>query len=192
MDCEPFLGGYAHQGMAHLAHKLLDRILPQLQYLRRVHPNFQLLITGHSLGAGIASLFTLLLSSPPHKENFPSVRGVCFATPACCTQDLTDRAAQVVDSLVLGYDVVPALSEKSLIWLLRELQKFSKDNQHRQLLSEAWRKQMDDIYETLKSNSRTQFLVSAWESQPVASVRDSVGTIAYVQRQPKSTFVLTM
>ncbi|KAJ3162033.1 hypothetical protein HDU86_005731 [Geranomyces michiganensis] len=178
MDCEPFLGGHAHQGMAHLCHKLIERILPNLTALQRIHPNFEIFVTGHSLGAGIASLLTLLLTSDEYKARFPRVRGVCFATPACCTQDLVDRAEHCVDSLVLGYDVVPALSEKSLIWLLRELQKFSKTNQHRKLLSEAWTKQLDGIHDALESNPRTKFLIDAWESGVATTVRDSVTTAA--------------
>ncbi|KAI9007317.1 Alpha/Beta hydrolase protein [Gaertneriomyces semiglobifer] len=174
MDCEPFLHGYAHQGMAHLARKLLDRILPHMHLLRLKHPNYRTIVTGHSLGAGIASLLTLLLTSPPYATYFHDVRGVCYATPACCTEELTDRAAKVVDSLVLGYDVVPALSEKTLIWLLRELQRFSKENQHRKLLSETWNKQMEAMYENLSSNPRTGFLISAWESEAMSTVRNSI------------------
>ncbi|TPX56879.1 hypothetical protein PhCBS80983_g04230 [Powellomyces hirtus] len=180
MDCEPFLGGYAHQGMAHLSHKLLERILPNLTALQRIHPNFDLIITGHSLGAGIASLLTLMLASEPHKNTFPRVRGVCFATPACCTEDLMELAEKYVDSLVLGYDVVPALSEKSLIWLLRELQKFSKTNKHRKLLSEAWNQQLQSVHDALEANPRTKFVVDAWESNVAVNVRNSVGTVATV------------
>ncbi|KND04424.1 uncharacterized protein SPPG_00153 [Spizellomyces punctatus DAOM BR117] len=191
MDCEPFLGGYAHQGMSHLAHKLLERVFPQLVHLRHIHPNFDIIVTGHSLGAGIASLLTLLLTSPPYKEHFPSVRGVCFATPAICTEDLTYRAEQVVDSLVLGYDVVPALSEKNLIWLLRELQKFSKENQHRKLLSEAWHKQMESVYGALEANPRTSFVIRAWESEVVSTVRRSVGSVASAAKETIATVATT-
>ncbi|TPX65772.1 hypothetical protein SpCBS45565_g04968 [Spizellomyces sp. 'palustris'] len=191
MDCEAFLDGYAHQGMSHLAHKLLERVLPQLVHLRRIHPNFDIIVTGHSLGAGIASLLTLLLTSPPYKEQFPSVRGICFATPAICTEDLSYRAEQVVDSLVLGYDVVPALSEKNLIWLLRELQKFSKENQHRKLLSEAWHKQMESVYGALEENPRTSFVIRAWESEVVSSVRKSVGSVASAAKETIATVATT-
>ncbi|KAI8820728.1 uncharacterized protein EV422DRAFT_567623 [Fimicolochytrium jonesii] len=182
LDCEPFLGGYAHQGMAHLCHKLMDRILIQVTALQMKHPNFDILITGHSLGAGIASLLTLMFASPKYRTRFKTVRGICFATPACCTEDLTTMAEQVVDSLVLGYDVVPTLSEKSLIWLLRELQKFSEENQHRKLFNEAWDKQMRSAYDALEANPRTRILLNAWDSTVVTSVRNSVVTVASVAR----------
>ncbi|KAJ3004310.1 hypothetical protein HKX48_001320 [Thoreauomyces humboldtii] len=191
MDCEPFLGGYAHQGMAHLCHKLLHRILDKLLELKRDNPSYDLIITGHSLGAGIASLLTLLLCSPEYRSRFPSVRGVCFATPACCTEDLTVSAEGVVDSLVLGYDVIPALSEKSLIWLLRELQKFSKTNQHRKLLSEAWSNQLESVHDALEANPRTRFVIDAWDSEVATSVRNSVGTAASVAKDTIATVTAT-
>ncbi|KAI9087993.1 hypothetical protein DFS34DRAFT_499434 [Phlyctochytrium arcticum] len=183
LDCVPFLDGHAHSGMAHLATNLLKRILPKLTHLRHQHPNFDLYVTGHSLGAGIASLITLVLTSDEYKAQFPSVHGVCFATPACCTENLTTKAEHVTDSLVLGYDVVPALSEKSLIWLLRELQKFSKENEHRRLFSEAWYKQVDSVYESMQQNPRTKIFIDAWESNVVTSVRRSVGNAAVVAKE---------
>ncbi|CAM9551556.1 unnamed protein product, partial [Discosporangium mesarthrocarpum] len=59
-----FLEGTAHQGVARSAMALWDDVRGGIEDLLREHKGYQLVLTGHSLGAGAAILIKLLLSDP--------------------------------------------------------------------------------------------------------------------------------
>ena len=107
-------GEYCHSGMLKCAltiyddlqrHKLLNTLLlaekPQF-------PNFELVCTGHSLGAGVAAILGIFL-----RNQFPNMRCLCFAPPGCV---LSERAAaqDFITSYVLDVDIVPRLSLHSI------------------------------------------------------------------------------
>ena len=80
---------------------------------------------GHSLGAGVASLFTLLEHArvPPECE----MRCVGFATPACCDATLSDYAKTScnMETVVLRDDIVPRASKDNILKLIEEIKQFS-------------------------------------------------------------------
>jgi len=53
--------GYAHRGMLRCARKLLARLREHIYNTLRQNPGYGLVITGHSLGAGVATLIAVLL-----------------------------------------------------------------------------------------------------------------------------------
>ena len=114
----PFQGGYAHTGMLECARRKLDMIrLPLLQTIAQ-NPQYQVVVIGHSLGAGTAALLTLLL-----KNELPcSVRLRClaFAPPCVLSPNLAKGCEGLIDSFILGNDCVPRLSFAS-IQKLKEL-----------------------------------------------------------------------
>ena len=75
---QPFRGGWAHAGMLSAAFWLLAELQVPLQQLTAA--GYELVLTGHSLGAGVASLLSLLLRS---RLRQPTVRCFGFATPCC-------------------------------------------------------------------------------------------------------------
>lgn len=67
---------------------------------------YELLVVGHSLGAGIASILALLL-----REKFPRVRALAYSPPGCIfSREMADRSASWCTSLVPGKDAVCRLS----------------------------------------------------------------------------------
>lgn len=58
---EPFENGYAHSGIKKAAEALLNLLVPTLRDVLSSHPEFTIVVTGHSLGAGSAILLTKLL-----------------------------------------------------------------------------------------------------------------------------------
>ena len=58
-----FLDGYAHAGMCAAAWNMIKDQLPRLALTLHRHPGYELVTTGHSMGGGVASLFTMLLHS---------------------------------------------------------------------------------------------------------------------------------
>ncbi|KAJ0974928.1 hypothetical protein J5N97_016893 [Dioscorea zingiberensis] len=104
-------GGFVHHGLFKAAVWLLNREAPVLRRLLREHgPEFNLVLAGHSLGAGVAALATLLLVN--HLDRFdglPRSRVRCYAVapPRCMSLNLAVKYADVIHSLVLQDDFLP-------------------------------------------------------------------------------------
>ncbi|ELR14039.1 lipase [Acanthamoeba castellanii str. Neff] len=91
---EPFEDGVAHCGILHTAQKKLELLEPFLIEALRAHPDYGLVIVGHSLGAGAASLLTILLHN--------------------ISLDLAKKYRHLITSYVMGDDLVPRLSYGSM------------------------------------------------------------------------------
>ena len=72
--CEevPFLDGFAHKGILDGAQRILSKICDQLVISLTDHSDYNLMITGHSLGAGTAELITLDLLLGQYSHVLPS------------------------------------------------------------------------------------------------------------------------
>ena len=78
---------------------------------------FKLVVLGHSLGAGIAVLLTMLL-----RPAYPHVQCVSFGTPGSVVDYATARScADYVTSVVLHNDMVSRLSFHALVQLRRDV-----------------------------------------------------------------------
>lgn len=107
-------GEYCHSGMLKCAFTIYDDlqqlgILDELLLSEKARfPEFELVITGHSLGAGVAAILGIFL-----RTKFLTLRCLCFAPPGCV---LSERAAaqDFITSYVLGVDLVPRLSLHSI------------------------------------------------------------------------------
>ena len=126
-ECEPFgvpgvEEAYAHRGMAKIARKLFIEI-KQKGILKEVlkpgteYAAYQLVVVGHSLGAGVGTLLSILL-----KEEYPGL--ICFAySPPGAT--LTLNACEIikpfVTSVVLGKDMIPRMSLHAINTLRDEM-----------------------------------------------------------------------
>ena len=58
---ESYCGGLAHRGMAHAADALYVAAMPTVARLTHDHKAYRLVVTGHSMGGGVASLLALRL-----------------------------------------------------------------------------------------------------------------------------------
>lgn len=101
---------FVHDGMWRSAQRLVDELQGTVQAALEERPTHRVIVTGHSLGAGVAALLCLLWK-PLLGDR---VTSVAFASP----QTLDAAAAraaegQGVTSLLLGDDLVPRLSLRS-------------------------------------------------------------------------------
>jgi len=104
---------------------------------------FHFVVTGHSLGAGSASMLTILL-----RPVLGNVICFGFATPACVDMALSKESQSYVTSVVFRDDVVPRASVRSTKILLAELQgtykntwrgRFEEDKRaHQERLKQVW------------------------------------------------------
>eukprot|EP01113_Clastostelium_recurvatum_P018954 TRINITY_DN2233_c0_g1_i2.p1 TRINITY_DN2233_c0_g1~~TRINITY_DN2233_c0_g1_i2.p1 ORF type:complete len:697 (-),score=160.26 TRINITY_DN2233_c0_g1_i2:176-2266(-) len=104
----PYLDGHVHAGMFKCAENKLDKLAGTLVTALARHPGYRLVVVGHSLGAGVASLFTLLFNAA-----FPQVPIHCYAyAPPCAFSmelALSPTARELITSFVLHDDIVPRL-----------------------------------------------------------------------------------
>ncbi|KAM3963122.1 diacylglycerol lipase-beta-like [Aphomia sociella] len=100
----------AHKGMAMGAAKMLKRLLPVLDRAFQQFSHYDLILTGHSLGAGVAVLVALKL-----RPRYPHLKVFAFSTPAGL---ISREAARYTESFVLtvgvGDDLVMRLSVHSI------------------------------------------------------------------------------
>uniref|UniRef100_A0A8D8WTA5 sn-1-specific diacylglycerol lipase n=2 Tax=Cacopsylla melanoneura TaxID=428564 RepID=A0A8D8WTA5_9HEMI len=109
----------AHSGMLRDTN-YVKSTLQELQILQKAFqqfPDYQLVIAGHSLGAGVAVLLGLQLRS-----QYPSLRVFSFSTPGGMISHHTARyTEQFAMSVVLGNDVVPRLGVASVEKTFQEM-----------------------------------------------------------------------
>lgn len=99
--------GYGHSGVLRSARNLFDLIRHPTLVALRANPTYELLLTGHSLGAAIASVLSLIMRDDP---KFPHALAVCIAPPPCLTWELAEETMTTAITVVNGPDIVPRLS----------------------------------------------------------------------------------
>ena len=102
-------GRQAHSGMLQASVKLVGQLMSYLQTLVKQHPTYRIRVVGHSLGAGVASLFTLLI-----RQSFPTARAVVFAPPACVSESMVPETLECITSFVNANDCVPSASAANM------------------------------------------------------------------------------
>lgn len=97
-------GGYVHNGLLKAAGCVFDAECDVLKELLESFPEYTLTFAGHSLGAGVVALLTIVAVQNREKlGNFDRKRIRCYAiAPARCTSlNLAVRYADVINSVVL-------------------------------------------------------------------------------------------
>ncbi|XP_044367742.1 uncharacterized protein [Triticum aestivum] len=105
-----FDGGYVHNGLLRAAGWVLDRECDLLRDLLDRYPTYTLTFTGHSLGAGVAAMLTMVVVLNLDKlGKVERARTRCYAmAPArCMSLNLAVRYADVINSVVLQDDFLP-------------------------------------------------------------------------------------
>ncbi|XP_060950815.1 diacylglycerol lipase-beta [Limanda limanda] len=130
---------YAHKGMYQAASYIYKKLVTDgiLNQAFSVAPEYKLVITGHSLGAGTASLLALLL-----RNSFPNLQCYAFSPPGgLLSKALADYSKDFVVSVVLGRDLVPRLSIPNMEDLKRRILKIVSNcnkPKYRILLQGVW------------------------------------------------------
>lgn len=97
-----------HMGMAQAALYVLNEINENhlLEKASVEFPDFPLVITGHSLGAGTAAILAFIL-----KLKYPSVKCFAFGPPGgLLSHEASIMSSQFITSVVAGDDLIPRLS----------------------------------------------------------------------------------
>jgi len=132
--------GYVHRGFLTSLKKLEPQVLPIVETLRDKHPDYQIVVTGHSLGAAISALVVL-----KWVEDHPDwkIHGYGFATPCCISAHHLERSLPIFTTYVHNFDAVARLSMGSLQDLHNGMRLFARKagNNHNALaIFQAMRK----------------------------------------------------
>lgn len=104
-----FHGGYVHNGLLKAAGWVFDSEYEVLRELVAENPTYMLMFVGHSLGAGVVALLTMLAVHNRDKLGIQRNKIRCFAiaSPRCMSLNLAVRYADVINSVVLQDDFLP-------------------------------------------------------------------------------------
>ncbi|XP_055006465.1 diacylglycerol lipase-beta-like [Boleophthalmus pectinirostris] len=130
---------YAHKGICQAAGYIYKKLINDgiLNQAFSIAPEYKLVITGHSLGAGAAALLAVML-----KNSFPTLKCYAFSPPGgLVSKALADYTKDFVISVVLGKDLVPRLSLPNMEDLKRRILKIVSNcnkPKYRILLQGCW------------------------------------------------------
>lgn len=130
--CEPFCNGEAHSGMGNMAKAVWAKSGPRItDTLSKLPGGYELIITGHSLGAGVACLLNVLVY---HENVVPQTNKVrCFAyapPPVFHPVSAAPTAVQNTIAYVHQRDIVPFLSVNGVRRFFSLLLTVDKISQH--------------------------------------------------------------
>ena len=109
IDPSPLYGGMVHSGMRDEADEVITKLKPLIDKTLLQYPNYSVVFTGHSLGAGAASIATLILQT-----SYPHINAYCFACPSCVSADLLPRLSSSVISVANMHDAVPRMNSSAM------------------------------------------------------------------------------
>uniref|UniRef100_A0A8C5PLC2 Diacylglycerol lipase-beta n=1 Tax=Leptobrachium leishanense TaxID=445787 RepID=A0A8C5PLC2_9ANUR len=99
---------FSHKGITQAAQYIYERLINDgiLNQAFTIAPEYKLVIVGHSLGAGAASLLAIML-----RNSFPTLKCYAFSPPGgLLSKNLADYSKNFIISVILGKDLVPRLS----------------------------------------------------------------------------------
>ncbi|KAF8068165.1 unsaturated glucuronyl hydrolase [Scenedesmus sp. PABB004] len=200
-SCTPYAGGYAHWGMLQAAQWFVDNELPQVRGFLDKHPGYDLLLVGHSLGAGTAAMLAHLLVNDAAASKVMAgvkVTAVGVATPAVLTRELAEGCSDYVTSVVLMHDMVPRFSIHN-VFAMKEEMDATRWGDILAATIKDWAVpdaiENSETYKRLAAGSAVQLrktqgaiargalaVQSGVVAQPAASVRDAAGATAATAR----------
>ncbi|EZG78727.1 lipase, partial [Gregarina niphandrodes] len=107
----------AHGGYWHCCGLMLTSLRPLIDEFMTAHPDYELHVTGHSLGAGLAAMLAISL-----KLHYPDVKGWAYACPRCIGKELAEQSTNYITSVVYGRDCVPRLAVHTIHHIFDVLQ----------------------------------------------------------------------
>lgn len=143
-----YVSGYGHSGILRSARKVFEKIRKDVITKSAEYPNYQVVLTGHSLGAATASVLALLMRDD---DECPRPFAVAFAPPPCLTYDLAEQTASLGVTVVNGPDIVPRLSVAVMLPLFATMRHVANlSRRKKSLLSLGIRRSVIDFDELEK------------------------------------------
>eukprot|EP00484_Ammonia_sp_Unknown_P018669 CAMPEP_0197045230 /NCGR_PEP_ID=MMETSP1384-20130603/21129_1 /TAXON_ID=29189 /ORGANISM="Ammonia sp." /LENGTH=580 /DNA_ID=CAMNT_0042476811 /DNA_START=1 /DNA_END=1743 /DNA_ORIENTATION=- len=110
------IDGHVHEGILASTKFVFDNVTKPLVKICNQYTKYQVIVTGHSLGAGVAALLGLMYNEHPVICKQNRLRVFAFASPCVISQEFTDKqiAENYIYSIALSTDLVTRLSLESV------------------------------------------------------------------------------
>lgn len=121
-----------HSGMQKAAVWVAENVHPILQSYKKNHAakSYKLIITGHSLGAGVAmALGHHLISTHPEIYNSNNLKALGFGCPAMAGLSFANGARPWATNYVYDFDIISRLSLHSIKAFLKRLEILAEDKE---------------------------------------------------------------
>ncbi|NXH91416.1 DGLB lipase, partial [Edolisoma coerulescens] len=124
-DCEDLTleevleNGFVHKGITQAASYIYRKLINDgiLNQAFTIAPEYKLVIVGHSLGGGTASILAIML-----RNSFPTLRCFAFSPPGgLLSKSLADYTKHFIVSVIVGKDLVARLSMPNMEDLKRRI-----------------------------------------------------------------------
>jgi hypothetical protein len=110
-------GYLAHKGFTLAACNVLESVMPVLKKWVSIYPDYNIKVTGHSYGAGVAALVAWALNEDVKtgllKTN-TSVRGILFGCPPVFNEEAVKDTCSFLVNVIFGWDIIPSISESNI------------------------------------------------------------------------------
>jgi hypothetical protein len=113
--------GWVHEGMMASATYIHCCTKSILERSSDAYPGWPILITGHSLGGGVAAVLAMLLLNEGGVTGLGDIRCITIGSAAVMSESLSQVCDSFSTSVILGSDPIPHLSHASLEKLLLEM-----------------------------------------------------------------------
>ncbi|KAJ3256725.1 hypothetical protein HK103_005220 [Boothiomyces macroporosus] len=161
-DNQPYL---VHSGMLKVVARISAQdhssgIFKRIKELLEKHPEYSLTLTGHSLGAGIASLLSILWADPhtcrTRKESGLPDRPMqvfAFACPSIMDDRLSDLYSDLIFTVVIGWDWLARVGKAGVLELrdaaikMKELSQTDPDLYNSISSGKCTKEQLDQLHE---------------------------------------------
>jgi len=115
-----------HEGVLQSAKQLVDDITPLVQHLL-LPSKYEIILTGHSLGAGAAGLAGIMLHSQfPQLHNSSLFHVYAFAPPPMVNYETAVGCTDYITTIVNNADVIPRASVANLAVLVEFMRRIRK------------------------------------------------------------------
>lgn len=112
---EQFLGGFAHSGILKLSRKFLNKELGYIREILNQKSLKKILLTGHSLGAAVASILSILIRDFEDLKTYKIITRT-FSAPPTVSKDILDSFSELnIVTYNFGSDLITRLSVGSLL-----------------------------------------------------------------------------
>ncbi|KAJ4463009.1 hypothetical protein PAPYR_246 [Paratrimastix pyriformis] len=146
--------GLAHMGMLESAQHMYKLCMPKVFELMRKHGVTKLNIVGHSLGAGVAALLTMICIEPAIRLGY-TIQGHAVACPSVASLNLAVASMPYLRAFAYHHDIIPRLT----IGTVKDL---SKIIAHKSQEGGAWRA----LFGVIRGSMPRKMLESLFASPP--------------------------
>lgn len=119
----PFLEGSAHGGIVRAALWIFETKKEMIDKAIKDYPSYSIQVVGHSLGAGVAVLISLLLQ----RDGFTNLHCWAYSPPKTVDPILGAESKSFVTSFIYHNDFCPRLSYETVNKLRQEINKETKE-----------------------------------------------------------------